>query len=759
MMVSPRMRGGEIGFLLFFGEISMSNAEALSLSSVLTVEHFARHGLRLREVQARMARRIEDFLQAPMPAAKIVPLKNPEPGGADTATLHRSAVAMIEAGTGTGKTLAYLIPLLLDQMRYGGQVAVSTYTRHLQRQILRDDLQKALQITGSTATVAMRIGRSNFVSRSRVRRLHERLDEDIRAGADWQAFFSWVQSWDEATDPLETTFLAWRETNPDLPMLGEREMSDDMVSLDEDDPEEDAFWFEAHAKTAQAADVVVTNHATLLIDRLTKSDVLGGLRTIVVDEADRLPDAAKALWQRRIRWDLLLARAQRRYAEQITPSARQHVDAIMASLNNIGQELNYQDIAIERLAADMPDAAQELLDHMRAAQIPLSARDAEPVGMIVEGLDKALKGEFDIADTAMTLTFSPMRRYPGFAVDPIDVRNKLKTAFQAWESTETRLASHVILTSATLSDPMQENAARRMTHIEHEYGIDTEAVLARESYEPSRYGHMSLVLPDPRVPGPMRETVEAGRMTRGFDPEWIAYVLRALDANPKRKTLMLCPSFTEIADMLRARTGEDVLHTTTINGVVYHMQDTPAHKLLQLLRDPSVRAIVTPSFWEGVNLVVDGRLWVDDLMISRLPIPPFSEVLQSRQCDHMVAVGAASNLMEAMRILFFRGAVSTLRKMRQGVGRGIRGQDDRVRLWLLDPRCQPVADWRSALAESDDPQAIAILRTLAARKADARHPVYESWHKGLPMRFQGLACDAPLFTQDGQVLAFNLEVV
>ena len=101
----------------------------------------------------------------------------------------RSSINMLQAATGIGKTLAYLVPAMLYSVYTDKRIAVSTFTRYLQRQILEKDAVSAnawvKEVAGKGVSVARRIGKANYVSPSRCQRLMQNLkDEDKKRYAD-----------------------------------------------------------------------------------------------------------------------------------------------------------------------------------------------------------------------------------------------------------------------------------------------------------------------------------------------------------------------------------------------------------------------------------------------------------------------------------------------------------------------------------------------------------------------------------------------
>jgi len=719
----------------------------MSVREVFGITNCRQYGMQARDVQVRVADCVEQVLSAPMLPAKLIELE--KDGKKEQHALHRSIAGLIEAGTGTGKTLAYLAPLLQYIAKHKKRVAISTYTRALQRQILTGgDLEMAMRLTGINVTYGVRIGMGNFVSRARV----EILDKKMREGGDlddadirdqWDRFVSWVRSWGKDIDPLETTVLAWRDTYGDMPSRMGRPIEEGEVMLRNADDVEDAMHYLRHAKAAKDCDIVITNHASLLL-RAWGVDVIGTVGALVVDEADRLADAAKSMLSKRLRPHLLVEDARKRGVEidEETARAGRQLSALMI---DIGREFSWRDIALPDLLS-LVDHVEEVLALLDAMRIPQSTEE----GRALASIRKLLRGEKGYeGDGVMTMSFSPVRHLPAFAFEPFDVADFVGKLFNAWDD-ERPIANHVVLTSASLSNP----ASRKpMEHIHQDFGLGRDVVVLREKLEPASFGRMSFVLPDPRTKEPFQRVEEELYDRVEFSAQWLDYVAQAIATEPMRRKLVLSPSFTEVGTLLERR-GRAQGTTTLEDDVLYHQPDQPAHMLLRALQDPKLRAIVTPSWWEGVNLVIGGALWMQDLLITRIPIPPYSDVLEAAQIDHLLRNSGVRDRDQARRIVTTQRAAAPMRKLLQGIGRGTRNPHDDVRVWLLDPRVDCASEWAYdivlALEEagrSEDADAI----SLAVDNQPSRHIALKRWRNAIPSRFMPATQDAAMFLQTGEL--------
>ena len=266
--------------------------------------------------------------------------------------------ALIQAGTGTGKSLAYLVPAVVAAS--GARIVLSTATLALQRQIIRHDLPLVLDALepaiGARPEVAILKGRANYLCRYRLSGGYPEPDDELALGytpvsalgRDLQRLTSWADETDSGDrDDLEpgVSSLAWGRVS-----VGGREC------LGSDCPlAGDCFGEEAVAR-ARAADIVVTNHAMLAI-QATSHDVLGPMDALIVDEAHELvgritTGATKEVSSRKIE---AAARA----------AARCGIDRSGLESAAAGFDRVVGDLRVGRLAGSLPEALSAMLVEVR----------------------------------------------------------------------------------------------------------------------------------------------------------------------------------------------------------------------------------------------------------------------------------------------------------------------------------------------------------------------------------------------------------
>lgn len=241
---------------------------------------------------------LAEFFAADGPLARVVTGYRPREGQLAMARAVAEALALgehlvVEAGTGIGKTYAYLVPCLLA----GERTVISTGTRTLQDQLFQRDLPLLSAALGRPLTVALLKGRANYLCHLRLDQARSRDDfsaEDrLRLGE--------VADWRRATGTGDLAELTWlSEQNP---LRAAITSTRDNCLGSRCEHYNDCFVLAARQK-ALAADVVIVNHHLLLADLVLKEEGFGellpGFTRVIVDEAHQLPDLAQLFFSRSV---------------------------------------------------------------------------------------------------------------------------------------------------------------------------------------------------------------------------------------------------------------------------------------------------------------------------------------------------------------------------------------------------------------------------------------------------------------------------
>ena len=201
-----------------------------------------------------------------------------------SSALARREVLLVEAGTGTGKTFAYLVPALLSGLR----VMISTGTRTLQDQLYHRDLPLLAGALGRPARVVLLKGRSNYLCQARLHNIGPQA-QLLPAAAD--TLIARIRDWSLVTRSGDLS---------ELPELGDAHSLRPLISSTRENctGSRCAFFDACHVlrarRAALEADIVVVNHHLLLADLALKEDGFGELLpsvdAVILDEAHQLPD-------------------------------------------------------------------------------------------------------------------------------------------------------------------------------------------------------------------------------------------------------------------------------------------------------------------------------------------------------------------------------------------------------------------------------------------------------------------------------------
>ena len=230
---------------------------------------------------------LADFFGEQSPLRELLPGFQPRPGQAWMAEAVAEAIAdldklVVEAGTGTGKTFAYLLPALLS----GRKTIISTGTKALQDQLYHRDLPLIGKAVGRPVSTALLKGRANYLC------LH-RLDQVDELGASLLEDLNVVRQWRHHTRTGDRAEL--REVAEDSPIWPVVTSTTDNC-LGQHCPQYSECHVVKARRAAQEADLVVVNHHLLLADLAMKEsgfvEFLPGAEAIILDEAHQVPDLA-----------------------------------------------------------------------------------------------------------------------------------------------------------------------------------------------------------------------------------------------------------------------------------------------------------------------------------------------------------------------------------------------------------------------------------------------------------------------------------
>ena len=557
---------------------------------------------------------------------------------ADPSDNQPARLVAVQADTGTGKSRAYLAAAALAA-GFGERVVIATHSHALMRQLIdheADTVRDLLRAHGlpHAFTVAARLGRRNFVSLPRVRSLAA---SDARLAA-WLAYA-------EDTEASGTFAEAAEERGLLVPAPF---TADDLCLL----PGEKSSHFDAHRALADSADIVVTSHAMLLADARRWGRVLTqrtARRIALIDEADALAGAAEADAVARVSYAALVALADRTggvtkvraWTRELRELAGNHCvsagDAAIDIVRSVAAWL--AEIEAEGELADERDALRADLDEW------LDNVEARDAGSLVE--------------TGALSTAS---------VDAGRVVSRL------WNAGKTRppFLRAAVLISATLA-PNDHNdfteLLRRVGVFTSNANYDAQAsqVIAMASF-----GTMRFTLADRRVPAPFAGDAGAeADAPRTRNPDWLEYAAHGVAAARAAggRVLVLTASYDDAAEI-----------GSRVPGALVHARGTKLDGWLTEFKADAGAVLLTPAAWAGVDL--PGL--ISHVVIPRVPFAPVEAPVDAAYQKVAEARGWRGEAVRGM--LLQRNGADAARRLRQGMGRGIRAEGDSVQVWILDPR-------------------------------------------------------------------------
>jgi ATP-dependent DNA helicase DinG len=589
---------------------------------------------------------------------------------------------IVEAGTGTGKTYAYLVPAML----WGGKVIVSTGTKNLQDQLFLRDIPTVRKALNAPVSVALLKGRANYVCHYHVERASQNGRLFSRQDAAWLRQINLFLKTTKTGDKAELASVP-----ENAPVWNLVTSTRDNCLGSDCAYYKDCFVMRAR-KEAQQADVVVVNHHLFFADVMLKdtgmAELLPAANTIIFDEAHQLPETATLFFGETISTNQILELARDSVAEGLS-HARDAVDwvAIAAPLERAARDLRLvfrQDgsrLSIKQIDNDaalakpfyevLPKLEQALSDFTgaleaqaeRAETIEQCHRRAvalcekleawvdpkPPKAPKKEGDDEGKEGGsaaavdervrwVEVFANSVQLHLTPL------SIAPIFSRQRAGQP-RAW-----------VFTSATLS------VRGNFTHYAAQLGLDRDRSMTLDS--PFDYASQGLLYVPRDLPQPS-------------DPRFTDAVLDAtlpLIEAAGGKTFLLCTTLRAVNRAAERLTDEFAQRGWDFPLLVQGQASRT--ELLDRFRTLGNAVLVgSQSFWEGVDVRGEALSLV---VIDKLPFAPPDDPVLSARMEALEKKGLSPFAVHQLP-----HAVITLK---QGAGRLIRSETDRGVLMICDPR-------------------------------------------------------------------------
>lgn len=648
----------------------------------------------------RRASSAQDLLKA---AVGAVPGGATRPGQEQMAAAIEKAVKdrehlLVQAGTGTGKSLAYLTPALLVD----GPVVVSTATLALQNQLVERDLPRLADavepVLGRRPTFAVLKGRHHYVCAAKLEHADEEAPTDtlfddappktqwLGEGARLGKQIMRIRDWAEKTETGDRDELdpgvddtAWRQVSmPARDCVGAARC-----------PYGQECFAEASRARAREADIVVTNHSLLAVDMLAERHIVPPHKLLVVDEAHELADRVSSAAQAELTAEAV-ERAARRARPLIPPAVGEQLTTAAESLTN-----GLADLPAGRLTTGLPELLQQAIVLVDAAtRAALDAigdvKNDDPDPVRKQQAKAALD---DISGTAQRLL--DQSDFDVAWIERNDLGNGRRAVVVAPLSVAGTLGTHlyedrtVVATSATLTlGGRFDTVARALglpapTVPEPRTGagpvpapVSGDGWTSLDVGSPFDYPKQGILYVAAHLPRPAASGLPAQA------GEELIKMVEALGG----RTLGLFSSrraATQAAELLRSRTDLPILlqGEETLPILVRKFKEQKESCLFGVM-----------SLWQGVDVPGDACQLV---VIDRLPFPRPDEPLAAARAAAVDAGGGSGFASVSVPIAAVRLA--------QGVGRLIRSTGDKGVVAVLDSRLETARGYGAFLRQSLPP--------------------------------------------------------
>jgi ATP-dependent DNA helicase DinG len=576
---------------------------------------------------------------------------------------------IVEAGTGTGKTLAYLVPAVAAALGGNGRVIVSTGTKNLQEQLMEKDIPFLQSVLPKPFAATYMKGRNNYLCLNRLARAQS---APVLEGLDEVDYFEEVSQWSRETEigdraelsNLPESLSFWRH-------IDARSES----CLGQKCPDYDACFITRMRNRAQEADIVVVNHHLFFADLSLRNgnygSVLPDYTAVILDEAHLVEEVASEYFGAQVsnyQIDDLVrdlgmltieeAEVDQELTHSVARMSRFADNFFMGFRDGRGEDGRYPIIpgtfarrksSGEMEATPLGELYMALEGAVARAETTLDALKEKTPD--VENLIRRLREirfelEFIVTGTDKKFVYWLERRNRGvfLRASPIDVAGLLQD--KLFEEVPT-----VVLTSATLS------SGGNFSFIRDRLGLDTADDLIASSsfdYESQAILYLPARMPDPR--------------DRNWGTAAADEVIRILNATEGRAFVLS----TSLAGMqsLFENVWAEIDYPCLVQGSASKGQ------LLKRFREtPNAVLFATSSFWQGVD--VRGEQ-LSCVIIDKLPFAvPTDPIVAARQRSIEDSGGSS----------FYEYSVpQAIITLKQGLGRLIRSTTDRGVLAILDPR-------------------------------------------------------------------------
>ena len=577
---------------------------------------------------------------------------------------------IVEAGTGTGKTLAYLIPAIAAATREKKRIIVSTGTKNLQEQLMEKDIPFLQKILPKKFSAAYMKGRGNYACLYRIQKAEH---QPILDGIGQIDQFDAVRRWSYETQTGDRRELV--DLPEDLSFWNRINARGD-VCLGQKCPEFEPCFITRMRSRAEEADIVIVNHHLFFADLSVRGNQFGRVipdySAVIFDEAHLIEDIASDYFGFQVSSfqleelvrdtdtlpinDPLVTRDVTKIAAKILGLADQFwlkfTQARFDGRFELTQDLfSYRNRSGELAPTPLGDAYMALdgaLGSLATTLDPLGVDSPEIDSLVKRARQARFDLDFIATQTEQNYVYWLEKRGKGLFLraSPVDVSELLRE--KLFEKVDT-----CILTSATLSSSGSFNFVRERL------GLDTAktsgfSAASSFDYESQAILYLPKAMPDPR--------------SQEFTQLAAGEIIKILDVT-QGHAFVLCTSNQSMSSLYE-------LVTSRVNYPCFVQGSMSKAGLIERFREtPNAVLFATSSFWQGVD--VQGQQ-LSCVIIDKLPFAVPS--------DPVVAARSRFIDENGGRSFFDYSVPQAVITLKQGIGRLIRSRSDRGVIAILDPR-------------------------------------------------------------------------
>ncbi len=619
-----------------------------------------------------MSAEVERFFSEQSPLATEVASFRPRAQQREMAlavaeAIRDNAILVAEAGTGTGKTFAYLVPALLN----GGKVIISTGTKNLQDQLFQKDLPTVRDALRAPVSVALLKGRANYVCHYHLERAHSdglfKTREDVK-------HLGRIKHYAKMTDSGDRSGLA--DVPENAPIWMHVTSTRDNCLGQECPSHKDCFVLKARSE-AMKADIVVVNHHLFFADVMLRdegvAELLPACNTVIFDEAHQLPETASLFFGESLSTSQLLDLASDARIE--TAAAAKDFAPLPKACDELDRAARDLRLVFKK-EGRLPASATENFKEFAPALKVLGEKLAQLSGLLEKQAERS-EGLENCWQRAQLLTQQLKEWYgsplsPGPSPAGGEGNNSVRwleifhhslqlntTPLSIAEIFEKQIGGSArawIFTSATLA------VKKDFSLYQAEMGLLKAKTACWDS--PFDYGEQALLYVPQNLPEPNSE---------GYTEAVVQAALPLIGASKGRAFLL----FTSLRAMQRAH--EILLAEFERRDWDYPLMlqgEGSRNEMLARFREHGNAVLLgSQSFWEGVDVRGEALSLV---IIDKLPFAPPDDPVLAARIEEMKKQGRNA-FMEYQ----LPRAIITLK---QGAGRLIRDETDRGVLMICDPR-------------------------------------------------------------------------